>query len=72
MRQLPEDRINSALACGSDAHQIMTEIEALVTRARRLINFRPRGRKKRGQPSLRKSSTATDFGEPSDLGGGRS
>jgi hypothetical protein len=72
MRQLPEDRINSALACGSDAHQVMTEIEALVTRARRLISFRPRERKKRRRPSLRKSTTTTDFGELSDLGSGRS
>src|SRR5215475_1476964 len=50
MRQLPEDRIKSALALGSDAHRFVAEIDALVTRARRLIKFRPRAKK------LRKSS----------------
>jgi hypothetical protein len=57
MRQLPEDRINSALAYGSDAHQFVAEIEALITRARRLIKFRPRGRKKLRKSSPRKSAT---------------
>jgi hypothetical protein len=61
MRQLPEDRINSELACGSDAHRFVTEIEALITRARGVICFRPRERKKPGKPSPRKSSTTPDF-----------
>ena len=64
MRQLPEDRINSVLACGSDAHQFMTEIEVLITRARHLIGFRPRERKKPFKPPPRKSSNTPDYSEP--------
>lgn len=58
MRQLPEDRINSALACTSDAHRFMTEIEVLITRARQVISLRPPERKKR-EP-LPKSSDFTE------------
>src|SRR5215468_7114217 len=64
MRQLPEDRINSVLACGSDAHRFMTEIEVLITRARHLISFRPPERKKPRKPSPRKSSTTLDCSGP--------
>jgi hypothetical protein len=63
MRQLPEDRINSELACGSDAHRFVAEIEALITRARGLISFHPREPKKLDKPSPRKSSTTPDFGK---------
>jgi len=63
MRQLPEDRINSELACGSDAHRFVTEVEALITRARGVISFRPRERKKLGKPPPGKSSTTPDFGK---------
>src|SRR6516165_5241277 len=59
MRQLPEDRINSVLACGSDAHRFMTEIEVLVTRAQRLISFRPRERKPR-KSSARSAEVVTN------------
>jgi hypothetical protein len=59
MRQLPEDRINSVLACASDAHRFMTEIDVLITRARRVIGLRPPERKKlRKSPS--KSSAFTE------------
>jgi len=64
MRQLPEDRINSVLACGSDAHRFMTEIEVLIRRARHLISFHPRERKKPRKPSPRKSSATPDYSEP--------
>jgi len=63
MRQLPEDRINSELACGSDANRFVTEIEALISRARGVISFAPRERKNLGKPSPRKSSTTPDFGK---------
>ena len=63
MRQLPEDRINSELACGSDAHRFVTEIEALITRARGVISFGPRERKNLGKPLPRKSSATPDFGK---------
>ena len=62
MRQLPEDRINAVLACRSDAHRFMSEIEVLVTRAQRLISFRPRERKPR-KSSARNSSTTPEFRE---------
>jgi hypothetical protein len=64
MRQLPEDRINSVMAGGSDAHRFMTEIEVLITRARHLISLRPRERKIPRKPSPRKSSTMPDYSEP--------
>jgi hypothetical protein len=63
MRQLPEDRINRVLAYGSDVHRFMTEIEILITKARGLISFRPRERKKPRKSSPRKSSTTPEFGE---------
>ena len=57
MRQLPEDRINAVLACRSDAHRFMSEIEVLVTRAQRLISFRPRERKPRNSSPCNSSSS---------------
>jgi hypothetical protein len=67
MRQLPEDRINSVLASGSDVHRFMTEIEVLITKARDLISFRPREHKK----APRSTSATPEFGAR-DLAGRRS
>jgi hypothetical protein len=58
MRQLPEDRINSALAYASGAHRFVAEIEELITRARRLVKLRPRERKKLRKSPPRKSCAA--------------
>jgi hypothetical protein len=63
MRQLPEDHINSVLAYGSDVHRFMTEIEVLITKARGLISFRPRERKKPRKSSARNASATPAFGE---------
>jgi hypothetical protein len=57
MRQLPEDQINRALAYGSDAHRFVAEIQAMITRARCQIDFRPRERKQLRKPSSGKSPT---------------